>query len=130
MRRAKETRFRFSPPLPSSRSPPPRFSPTFSHPRRAPSLPAFSLTCSISAQKRKGNGCYAGYVKHFSSKSSRCFQNPSFFIYIMYLMVLKTDQIVLSVMLTLDYGIRRRSKLSAEPVRNVIAWIVVVTARF
>ena len=42
--------------------------PFFVHPRRAPSLARFSLArfslaCSISAWKEKGNGCYAGYSK-------------------------------------------------------------------
>ena len=52
-------RFLFSPP-------PLHFSPFLPTPGVLLSSPAFSLACSISAWKRKRNGCYVGYTHRFS----------------------------------------------------------------
>ena len=45
----------------------------FFHPRRAP-----SLACSISAWKRKGNGCYAGYRTPTSCKQIKVINNLNY----------------------------------------------------
>ena len=69
-------RFLFSPPTPSpfSFTPALHTSPQlFAHPRRA-----HSLACSISAWKRKGNGCYAGYRTPTSCKQIKVINNHNY----------------------------------------------------